>query len=491
MKNCFRFGRISEPNLQEIVFKNELFRSLPSGQQSEMEQFINHVLHGETRNQTVIDGHGLLYAKPIFYFRPRETRQFLIAAGGWIEGRTTSSIELFDYQLNMWLSTPFKLPSVVSYFGFEAIDSTIYVFGGSNGREIFKELKGLNLSCKESKWQNKCSMIERRCYVSSVVLDGRIYAIGGFNQQRRIRKCEKYCPQLDCWTEIADLHYARSDASSATYGGRIFIAGGINDTNIEQSVEVYYPDGNYWLIVKSMATPRTSFAMTCYSDRIWAIGGNDGHRRLNSVESYDPVLNIWRQERPMINSRSTFRAISFNDELVVVGGYNGINYQFDQFCIYNYFHFHLGENPVRSVEKFNPKKGWLKVRPLLHERSGLSLITIPNNFDLFHHWFDNKFKLLPNRWLLSIEMVYNGVHFSMKAYLLMKQNKMLVFACISFDVCSIKQWTNVLLCFLLLSFDRTNRMENLIRHFQWIILVHSYVILAHWLCQWPFEHQQP
>lgn len=230
-----------------------------------------------------LDGNGLLYSNSNIYFQPRETKEVLIAAGGWVEGQTTSSIEIYDYQTNFWIPSFLKLPKKISYFGLQIIDNVIYIFGGSNGREIFKTLETLDLTKSNCKWEKKCSMIESRCYVSSVVLDGKIYSIGGFNQRHRIRKCECYHPELDGWREIADLNYPRSDASAEVFDGRIFIAGGINDSCVERSVEVYYPELNQWRLIKSMNSPRTSFSLSVFQNKIWALGGNDGNKRFGNV----------------------------------------------------------------------------------------------------------------------------------------------------------------------------------------------------------------
>ena len=189
IKECLRFGRLSETYIRDSIFASDPFMALPFDSQRDTIEFMNSVLHGESRAKTITDGRELLYAKSISYFRPRETKHFLLAAGGWTEGRTSGSIELYDYQLNLWLSTEIKLPASVSYFGLEILDNMLFVFGGSNGREIFKAMSSLDLTKPDPKWMTKCSMIQRRCYVSSVVLDGQLYAFGGFNEHRRIRKC--------------------------------------------------------------------------------------------------------------------------------------------------------------------------------------------------------------------------------------------------------------------------------------------------------------
>lgn len=202
-----------------------------------------------------------------------------MVAGGWVEGQTSAFFEIYDYQTNLWLSSKVRMRRTISYFGFEILNGTLYVFGGSNGRTIFSELEAFALNEESKGWIPKCSMIDVRCYVSSTVMNGLIYALGGFNQRTRIRKCECYNPASDTWQGIADLNFARSDASAVTYNGNIYIAGGINDVCIENSVEVYYPQQNIWRLVKPMQTPRTSFAITVFQNKIFALGGNNGQNR--------------------------------------------------------------------------------------------------------------------------------------------------------------------------------------------------------------------
>lgn len=332
LKKCLRFGRLPDATTRETILGGRLVNALSESDQRNLAAFVSGVLSKEQLELTIRDGFNLPYSKAVFYFRPRQTKQYLLCAGGWIEGQTTDSIELFDYQTNLWLSTPFKLPSRISYFGLELLGDCLYLFGGSNGREIFKALSVLDLSGKKMPvWTGKCSMIERRCYVTSAVLDGVLYALGGFNQTRRLRRCERYNRHLDSWEEIAEFNLARSDAAAAPYEGKLYVAGGINDSAIESTVEVFYPESNIWRLVKQMSSPRTSFALVCYGNRLWAIAGNDGARRVATVESYDTQADTWQEEASLgaaqvigarARGRSTFRAVNFNGELYVVGGYN-------------------------------------------------------------------------------------------------------------------------------------------------------------------------
>lgn len=191
LQNCLRIGRLAESYVKEYIFSSQIYLAQDGLMKAATQEYYDKLSNSSERKLAIKDGHGLMYSKSIIAFRPRETRQLLLAAGGWVDGKTTALIEVYDHQSNLWLSSSVKLGQAVSYFGFELLDSTVYVFGGSNGRDIFKTVTACDLSKSSAEWKTKASMHERRCYVSSAVLNGHIYAIGGFNQQQRMRKCER------------------------------------------------------------------------------------------------------------------------------------------------------------------------------------------------------------------------------------------------------------------------------------------------------------
>lgn len=64
-------------------------------------------------------------------------------------------------------------------------------------------------------------MYERRCYVSVAVLDGLIYAIGGFDGHERLKSAECYDPDTNQWTLTAQMNERRSDASASSLQGKV------------------------------------------------------------------------------------------------------------------------------------------------------------------------------------------------------------------------------------------------------------------------------
>lgn len=59
-----------------------------------------------------------------------------------------------------------------------------------------------------------------RCYVSVVLLNGIIYAMGGFDGHHRLSSAEKYDFERNQWTMIAPMTSQRSDACAAVMNGK-------------------------------------------------------------------------------------------------------------------------------------------------------------------------------------------------------------------------------------------------------------------------------
>jgi len=60
----------------------------------------------------------------------------------------------------------------------------------------------------------------RRCYVSVALLNGTIYAMGGFDGHHRLGSAEKYNFERNQWTMIAPMTSQRSDACAAVMNGK-------------------------------------------------------------------------------------------------------------------------------------------------------------------------------------------------------------------------------------------------------------------------------
>jgi N-acetylneuraminic acid mutarotase len=71
-------------------------------------------------------------------------------------------------------------------------------------------------------------MSQRRSYVATALLGGRIYAAGGMVGQtgRYLRTVARYDPRTDAWQTLQPLPEAVRAGAGAALGGRFYVVGG-------------------------------------------------------------------------------------------------------------------------------------------------------------------------------------------------------------------------------------------------------------------------
>lgn len=74
--------------------------------------------------------------------------------------------------------------------------------------------------------------------------------------------------------------------------GYVYAIGGFDDVNYLSSVERYDPEQHQWEAVPPMASKRSHLGVTVLNGRVYAVAGFNGDKSLNSVERYDPFLKI-------------------------------------------------------------------------------------------------------------------------------------------------------------------------------------------------------
>ena len=94
----------------------------------------------------------------------------------------------------------------------------------------------------------------------------------------------------------------RSEHGVAVLDGKLYAVGGFGDDGGLSSVEQYDPATNAWEAVASMVTPRENHAVAVLDGKLYAVGGYNGGY-LTSVERYDPATDAWEAVAPMATAR--------------------------------------------------------------------------------------------------------------------------------------------------------------------------------------------
>lgn len=111
-------------------------------------------------------------------------------------------------------------------FGLVVIDDKIYALGGSN------DVSDPNTSIEEyniytNKWRKLPDMNLKRAWASYAVLDKKIYVIGGGIMGKLYEAVECYDPRSETWVSVAPMKERRFDARSVGIGGNLYVFGGL------------------------------------------------------------------------------------------------------------------------------------------------------------------------------------------------------------------------------------------------------------------------
>jgi N-acetylneuraminic acid mutarotase len=230
---------------------------------------------------------------------------------------------------------------------------------------------GLNLSEAQAQlsslWSSGKSMPEPRTEFSAVLLDNKIYVIGGSGEKGITKTVYVYDPRTDQWATVAPLPEARDHMGASSYDGKLYVVGGFNGNDIPtDQLLIYDPDRDEWQEGKPMPRALGALAAQFINGTLYAVGGVDSsHQVVSTNQAYDPDTDTWTERQPMPTARHHFASAVVDGKLYVIGGRilgNG------------------GPKPVNealtninSNEAYDPKQNtWTILSPMPTKRSGLA-----------------------------------------------------------------------------------------------------------------------
>jgi hypothetical protein len=135
------------------------------------------------------------------------------------------------------------------------------------------------------------------------VVDGKIYVIGGATGAFGpvVSTVEVYDPATDIWTRKTDMPTARNFISTSIMNGRIYVIGGGNAWGPSLSVvEVYDPKTDTWTSKGDIPTARATHSASVVDDEIYVIGGTLG------IEPWVPTATVEVYDTGLIVSEPDF-----------------------------------------------------------------------------------------------------------------------------------------------------------------------------------------
>lgn len=226
------------------------------------------------------------------------------------------------------------------YFKRDVYITVVLTIGGLLGFSLIS-------LAEEGKWTKKVDMPTARLCLSTSVVDGKIYAIGGMLQgDVELKTVEEYNPVKDTWTRKADMPTPRDGLSTSVVNGEIYAIGGKSAVvpvwDALSTVEVYNPATDKWTKKADMPTARTYLSTCVVNEKIYAIGGAlVFETAFSTVEIYDSATDKWTKGSDMPTARKFLSASEVGGKIYAIGGSTVVDVRV----------------PLPTVEEYTPE-GW-------------------------------------------------------------------------------------------------------------------------------------
>ena len=157
--------------------------------------------------------------------------------------------------------------------GVAACDGKLYVFGGNHYSTILSRFDIYNPATNT--WSYGGEMPAATEPWRAVTMSDKIYVLAGGHVD--IKKIWSYDPVADTWdTSIPLMNVGRGQCELQAVNGRIYAIGGYDGSGVVSSVESWAPGEGSWRMEPSLNVARRHFASAVIGNNIYVFGGYDG-----------------------------------------------------------------------------------------------------------------------------------------------------------------------------------------------------------------------
>ena len=230
-----------------------------------------------------------------------------------------TSFEIYDPASDQWTAGP-AVPQPLKYCSAISLDGVVYVVGckisDTNSNRIFA------YDSISQTWSEKSNMPTARHAASLVVLDGKIWAMGGWTGQPSnvpTNKVEVYDPISNTWSNGPALDIAKAWTSAWVVDGKIYVAGGNDNQGGNYRSEVLRLDTgtNQWVQVSTLPEPKAYAGYAQVEGMIFQISGstaNGVHSNKVFAADITPPMDLYYRE---VNASGPIELSNLNADLTV------------------------------------------------------------------------------------------------------------------------------------------------------------------------------
>ena len=246
-----------------------------------------------------------------------------------VEPGTADSVNTFErYDVTTGRYTPLPpLPASLNHVGAVAYGGDVYVVGGYNDQLGRAEATGdaWRYRPSERRWTPIAPMPTRRGGHGLVVVDDRMYAVGGRNGAERPQRVDVYDFRSGRWSEAAPIPTPRDHIGVGVDRGLIYAAGGRQENDYSLGAfERYDVARDRWERLPDIPRPASSFELIEASGLLVAPSGGDALAKPYWISgqtwAYDPRRERWSELARMPQPKHGYAGAAIGDRIYLFGG---------------------------------------------------------------------------------------------------------------------------------------------------------------------------
>ena len=241
------------------------------------------------------------------------------------QSSASTKVEVYDPVTNRWASRP-DLPMGLHHAGAAVLDGALYVVGGFTVSEDTlwnPSDRVFRFNPAGGTWTERAPLPTARGGLAVTILQGKLYAVSGYDGQRNLTAVEVYAPARDQWTAVAPLPTPRDHLAAIAIGETLYAIGGRVRLDYRENlstVEAYQAESDQWIPKADMPTPRSGIAAGVLNGWAYVFGGESEEGTFQQNERYSARLNRWQPMAPMPTARHGLGAAAVAGHIYVLSG---------------------------------------------------------------------------------------------------------------------------------------------------------------------------
>jgi len=218
-----------------------------------------------------------------------------IPGGRLASGEVTNILEIYNPRTDEW-ERGTEMPIGISAYAMASFEGKLYLFGGWGGSNYLSSVFEYNPITNS--WSELTNMRTERAYAGAVVAGGKIFVIGGKNNQSPLSINEVYSPEfdhegMDPWSEAAPIPDPRYALGVTNIVDNIYLIGGAHDSSEADYSYIYLPVSNSWQELQHPFSHNwTHFGQVLLGMRMYLIGGEIEETPSNQNISYQAIFTL-------------------------------------------------------------------------------------------------------------------------------------------------------------------------------------------------------